>query len=403
MRVALVCGSFSPDRDGVADYVARLASGLAAVPGVEPVVVSAATATAECVRVCDRWDLQGVRAAARAIAGLAPDVVHVQFAPSAYGWSPAVGLLPLLLRRHTSAPVVTTLHEYGWWSWPRRVPATVWRALERTRAWDRETFALAPRSAALVTTNAGHAATVRSRLGREAQVVPLGPNVEDAGDERDAARAEAAARYGLPAGARLLVFFGFVHPVKGVRYLIDALAQLRAEPAYADLHVVVAGGFTSLALPEDEARAFRAELEEHSAQRGTTDAVSFLGHTPAREVSRLLRAADLAVLPLTHGVTAKSGALLAALDHGAPVVMTLPERPADRSPELVDGVNVVTVAARRDGEALAVALRRALDDDALRSRVAAGGRALAEGRTWPVLAARHAELYASVAGDPVRA
>ncbi|NHC47294.1 glycosyltransferase [Motilibacter aurantiacus] len=403
MRVALVCGSYAPDRDGVADYVARLAEGLSAHGDVEPVVLSSAGATAECVRVCERWDLPGVRAAARRLGELAPDVVHVQFAPSAYGWSPAVGLLPLMLGRHTKAPVVTTLHEYGWWSWPRRVPAPVWRAVERTGWWDRETLALAPRSAALVTTNAGHAATVRSRLRREPVVVPIGPNVVDAGDGRDAARAAVTASLGLPLDARLLVFFGFVHPVKGVRYLLDALAELRADPAYADLHVVVAGGFTSLALPEDEARAFRAELEAHAAERGVAESVSFLGHTPAREVSRLLRAADAAVLPLTHGVTAKSGALIAALSHGAPVVMTLPEKAQDRSPELVDGRTVVTVAARRDGPALAAALRRVLADDALRARVAAGGRELAAGRGWPALAARHAELYATVAGAPVRA
>ncbi|WP_218566548.1 glycosyltransferase [Vallicoccus soli] len=389
--MAVVTGRYARRLDGVADYVGRLAEVLPGA-GVEPVVVSARGADAPCVEACRSWGPRGVLDAARAVADLRPDLVHVQFAPSAYGFSPAVGLLPAALRGLVRAPLVTTLHEYGWWSWPPRVPDGAWAPLERRRLWDRETLLLGPRSAALVATNAEHAGHVRDRLGREPVVVPIGANVPDLGATRDEARAHAREAYGVPESSPLLLFFGFVHPVKGVRQLIDALEDLRRD---ADVRLVVAGGFTSLALPETEARAFRAELEQRARDRGVAGAVRFTGHVAAAEVSTLLHAADAVVLPMTAGVTTKSGALLAALEHGAPVVATAAERP---DPDLVDGRTVVVVPERRDADGIARGVRRVLGDPALRERVARGGRELALARSWPVAAQRHAALYREVLG-----
>ncbi len=274
MEVALVLGRDEPRRDGVADYVHRLAAALPA-QGVEAVVVEAGGR---------------VRAAARELEALAPDVVHVQFAPSAYGYRPGVGLLPHLVR----APVVTTLHEYGWWSWPPRVPDAAWRAVERTGLWDRETLRLVPASRAVVVTNGAHAQTVRARTGRTPRLVPIGPNV----DRVPADRAEVRRRHGLPDRAPVVVFFGFVHPVKGVRWLLGAVAALRAS-THPDLHLVVAGGFDSLALPGQEARDFEAEVRGQVAALGLDDVVRITGWVEAAEVSALLQAADVAALPFT--------------------------------------------------------------------------------------------------------
>ncbi|WP_345033548.1 glycosyltransferase [Kutzneria kofuensis] len=80
---------------------------------------------------------------------------------------------------------------------------------------------------------------------------------------------------------------------------------------------MVVGGFESLAMPPDEAAAYRAELEALADER-----VEFTGHLPVHEVSAVLHGADVAVLPFTAGVTTKSGALLTVLAHGLPTVVT---------------------------------------------------------------------------------
>jgi len=396
VRVALVCGTYAPERDGVADYVRRLAEELRGT-GADVVVAARADDGSGhgpqpdgAVAVTPTWSLANLPRAARALDALRADVVHVQWAPSAYGWSGAVGWLPALLR----TPLVTTLHEYGWWGWPGWVPQRGWPVLERGARYDRETGLLGPRSSALVATNAGHAAVVRDRLHREPAVVPIGPNVPSPGPGAAGARARVRARLGLPDGVPLLVFFGFVHPVKGVRELVDATALLR--DAGTDVHVVVAGGFASLALPGEEARSFRAEVEARIADRGVGDRVDLTGWVDGAEVSELLSAADAVALPFTAGVTTKSGSLLAALDHGAPVLATVADA---RDADLVDGVTVVDVAARRDPSAIAAAVRRLLDDPDLAGRVARGGRALAATRGWPRIAAAHRDLYAAALGQ----
>ena len=394
MRVALVCGSYAPERDGVADYVRRLSEELRAGDPATDVVVAAradpeGVLPAGAVAVTPDWSLRHLTRAARALDALGADLVHVQWAPSAYGWSGAVGLLPALLR----TPVVTTLHEYGWWAWPAGPPARLWPAMERAGRIDRESVLLGPRSRALLVTNEGHAAVVRARLHREPALVPIGPNVPGPGPDAAGARARVRNRLGLADEVALLVFFGFVHPVKGVRELIEATALLR--DAGVDVHVEVAGGFASLALPGEEARSFRAEVEQRIADRRVGDRVRLTGWVDGAEVSELLSAADAVVLPFTAGVTTKSGSLLAALEHGAPVLATVAD---ERDPALVDGVTVLDVPVRRDPVAIADAIRRLLDEPTLAASVARGGRELASTRSWPTIAAQHRAVYTSVLG-----
>jgi glycosyltransferase involved in cell wall biosynthesis len=50
----------------------------------------------------------------------------------------------------------------------------------------------------------------------------------------------------------------------------------------------------------------------------------------------------------------------------------------------------------RDASVLVDGLRRLLDDEALRRKVAEGGHALAHGRDWDTLAADHVALYREV-------
>lgn len=371
--IAIVHGRADPERDGVADYTALLVDALrAAGEDVTPVAVAPGPV--------------GLAGAVRRLRALPQPIVHVQFAPSAFGFSPWVGLLPELI----GAPLVTTVHEYGWWAAPAWVPGRVWTALER-RGWaDRETGRLVPASRVVVTTNTGHAAVVAARTHRASVTVPLAPNVPDCGP---APRAAVRERLGLPVDADVVAYFGFVHPVKGLRYLIEAVARLR--PRHQRLHLLVLGGFTSLALPADEARAFRAELTAWAERCGVADRVTITGHLPASAVSAALHAADLAAFPFTAGATTKSGALLSAFAHRLPTLVTAAD-PAD--PELVDGESVVVAAQVRDSEAVASALERLLGDGDLRARVAAGGAALAAERTWPRIAAAHRRLYAAVAG-----
>lgn len=406
MRVALVCGDYRPRRDGVADYTARLAAELAArgtdvviatVRNAEEAGAHFAPASAAAggrgragdvvvTAVAERWDARGVWRAARRLRALALDVVHVQFAPSAFAWSGAVGLLPALLGLRTR--LVVTVHEYAWWSWG---PRWLTGPLARTRRWDPETALLVPQADAVVATNDAHARAVHARFPLAPVTrIGIGANLRPAPVDRGAARAAVRAALGLPGGAPLLAFFGFVHAVKGTRHLLDGMALVRAE--HPDAHLLLVGGFDSLALRGPEATAYRAEVEAMIAARGLASAVTVTGWRPEDEVSRLLAAADLAVLPFTAGTTTKSGSLLACAEHGLPLVTTAADPP---DPELVDGETALLVGTR-DGDAIEKAVARVLGDPDLAGALAAGARRLAAEHGWHAIADAHLRLYQDV-------
>ncbi|MEV4202838.1 glycosyltransferase family 4 protein [Micromonospora globbae] len=381
IRVAMLHGPGRPDADGVSDYVVNLARALDDV-GVVVTPVPVRPHGPAGWRAATAY-------AARTVRRLRPDLVHVQFAPSAYRFSGHPGLLPLRLPR--DVPLVTTVHEYGWWAAPAWLPRPLWTLVERTGLWDRETGRLVPASAEVIVTNPAHAALVATRARRGPAHIPIAPNVADQVGAATAGR-RLRAELGLPEGAPLLAFFGFVHPVKGVRQLIEALPDLRR--AHPDLRLLVVGGFTSQALPEAEARAFRAELEALARRCGVAEAVTFTGHVPVDRVSAALHAADAVVLPFTEGASTKSGALLAALAHGVPTAVTVP----DGDTELRRSGAVAVIGQRRDSGAIVRTVGKLLTDPVLRRRLAERGRAFAAAYSWPRVAAAHRDLYARTLG-----
>jgi glycosyltransferase involved in cell wall biosynthesis len=396
LRVGLVCGYFDPARDGVADYTRHLARQLRAA-GCESLICTAhryaGTPVEQIVGVTDRWDVRGIRRAARTISRLPLDVVHVQWAPSAFGFSRAVGLLPLLLPAGT--PLVATLHEYGVWTADGAgggLRSTAWSAMEQQRV-DRETLMLTVKADRLLVTAPEHADVVRARFAdRRLEVthVPIAPNIPVARLDGEDVSWAVRASLGLPPDARLAVFFGFLHPVKGLAGLIEAVAAVRR--VVPGLRLVIAGGGESHSVHAGAADAMRQGLEDVARRSGVADAVVFTGYLPEDEVSRLLRAADAAVFPFDAGVTAKSGSLLAALAHGVPTIATSPPGALDRPTE-VEGVLRVPP---RNTAALVDALLLVLSDRALAARLAAGGRASADRWTWPRIADLHAQVYAQV-------
>jgi len=394
-RVGLVCGYLDPTRDGVADYTRRLAVHLRPT-GLEPLVVTtyerARAAGEGAVGVTERWDVRGVAAAAQALRRLDLDLVHLQFAPSVFGSSRAVGLLPLFLP--TRIPLIVTLHEYGVWSGHgrgRRVRSALWSAAERRGYADRETLLLTAWAAYLLVPSPEHLDVLRGRFPRQAPAtleVPIGLNIEVATGDQAQARADVRRELSAAPDAPLVVFFGFLHPEKALDRLIAAVAAVRAQRPGAQLLLI--GGAESHSVPSSAAHQLRLELEQVAAACGVQDQVHFTGYLPAAGVFRLLQAADAAAFPFNAGVSRKSSSLLAALAAGVPVVATAPPGEV-RGPTEADGVLRVPP---RDTAALTEALGRVLGDRALADRLAAGGRAVAAGQSWDAIAALHAEVYA---------
>ena len=401
-RVVMVAGTYRPERCGVAHYVQRLRSALD-----ERSVSSLVLTTKEAARdskdqrvkgVVGGWGLPDLPALVRAVRQAKPDVIHVQHAPGAYDFKRAVFFLPPLLRAAgCNAPLVTTVHEYGWWEWePRGVPPRAIEALkiwgQHRGMWDREDGFLLTGSDVLLTTNTHAEASITERLpwlSSRMYRVPLVANVDIAPIGRDEARDEARSRYGWPPDAEIVAYFGFLHPVKGIENLLKAHKKMLESRPKARLLLI--GGVESLALG-DEADWYWNKLRALAKELGLDGNVEMTGYVPEDEASRLLSGADVGVLPFNEGVTLKSGTLLALFAHGLPVVATRPDPP---EPELADG-RLLRLVERRDVAGISAVLSELLADAPQHARLGEAGRIYTRNLSWSAIGERHEEVYEAV-------
>ena len=215
--------------------------------------------------------------------------------------------------------------------------------------------------------------------------IPIGPNIRRKQVGRDVIRRAVREELGTGPTAALVMFFGFLHPVKGLPRLIEAASYLRA--AYPDLRVVLAGGCESHSVAGTEAVRLRAALESAARRHDMHANVVITGYLPEARISRLLQAADVAVFPFDSGVTLKSSSLLAALSHDVPTIATW----SSRQDAYAD--DAVLWIPPRDTGALVAAIRRVVTDAALSEQMRRAGRGLIARHEWRHIAAMHADIY----------
>lgn len=152
--------------------------------------------------------------------------------------------------------------------------------------------------------------------------------------------------------------------MKGLRYLLEAVAKLRAE---RHIELVVIGK------PKPGGPSART-IDE----LGLADAITFVSGVPEERIIELYSEAELAVVPsLYEGFSLPA---IEAMSCGVPLVATT----GGALPEVVgnDGETALLVPPG-DSDALAASIRNALDNPELRHRVGAAGRERVAARwTW---------------------
>jgi glycosyltransferase involved in cell wall biosynthesis len=184
-------------------------------------------------------------------------------------------------------------------------------------------------------------------LGAHADRTVLLENGVDRGVFHPRDRAASRAALGLPAQGRVVVFVGLLAEAKGVRELLAAWAQLRAE-AGPPVHLVVVGDGP---LRAEVARAAALAASDGGAARGLLVAP---GALPLQRVALHLAAADVFTLPSHREGT--PNVVLEALASGCPVVATR----VGGIPDVVAEGSTGLLVPPRSAPDLARALRDAL-------------------------------------------
>ncbi len=199
-------------------------------------------------------------------------------------------------------------------------------------------------------------AEVEERLGDAAPeriaIAPMGVDLDDA-------KRKSPYRPWSPGQPAKIYTCGRLHPVKGHRYLFEALALLRKQGR--DVALQVAGG-------QEGVSGYREELQEQIRALGLESAVEFLGGVSEERHRQAIGEAHVFVLAsLDEGI---SVAAMEAMAMQTPVVVT----DVGGMRELVDpGVDALMVPAK-DPEALSRAIGSILDDPALAVRLSEKSR-----------------------------
>ncbi len=180
--------------------------------------------------------------------------------------------------------------------------------------------------------------------------------------------------------AQRLLFLGQWLEGKGIRDLVSAFVALAAERP--DLTLACVG---TRASAETVRTQFPAELRAR---------VVVVPDADRAEIAAAFEEADLFVFPsLSEG---SSLALLEAMAAGLPVVAT----PVGSAPDLLrDGESALLVPVESP-DSIAAAIRRLLDDPALRARIGAEGREVALGYAWSRLGPEYGRLIEEIGGEP---
>ena len=181
------------------------------------------------------------------------------------------------------------------------------------------------------------------------------------------------ARRALDATGNVLLFFGFVRPYKGLRYLIEALPEVLK---HNEVTLFVAGEFWKS----------KADYERLIRALGLENSVRLVDrYIPNEEVGTYFAACDAVVLPYVGA--SQSGIVQLAYEFARPVIATT----AGGLPDVVEDGTTGYLVSPRDSRALADAIVKLLNAD--RAAMEENCRKRASMLSWDALVEQIELLY----------
>ena len=248
---------------------------------------------------------------------LNPDVIHYQFNIPALGiaWVWAI-LAGLAVRRRCHARLVFTLHEV-------RRDTTL---LGPVGPLTYRCMAAVADKLIVYTDEARRLLIERCRVPWAMITVMPHGSPEAFAPLTDAERADLGDRYGFEKAP--VLDLGYIHPDKGIEYLIDAVAEIEGSTpdVLAGVNVLIAGKVRErqgvFRYFERKDRDYEARLHQAVQRAGLEATVRFIGFVPQTDMNSLMQCASCAVLPYVNAT--QSGVLNLLVAAGTPVIANKP-------------------------------------------------------------------------------
>jgi glycosyltransferase involved in cell wall biosynthesis len=193
-------------------------------------------------------------------------------------------------------------------------------------------------------------------------------------------------------GRPLLMTWGLIGPGKGFEWAIQAFAGLtdmRPLPRY------LIAGATHPNVRRESGEDYRSGLVSLTDELGLNEVIEFDDRYFARpDLARLVRSADLVVLPYQSAEQVTSGVLVEAIAASKPVVAS----PFPHAVELLTG-GAGAIVPFNEPDILGSTLRQILTDSSTRSRMTERAGQLATGWYWPTIGGEFIAMMSSLAAS----
>jgi glycosyltransferase involved in cell wall biosynthesis len=166
-----------------------------------------------------------------------------------------------------------------------------------------------------------------------------------------------------PDGRLTVLFVGRLEERKGIRYLIDAVPKVVAK--FPNVRFVIIGDDTNNGKGH---KSVRAELNQQIAQNGCSAHLMFIPRISLKELPAHYRSADICVVPSVYDNSPYTS--LEAMSCGRPVIGTS----SGGTKEYVIHEECGLIVPPKDGDALAEAILRLLENNAERAAMGCAAR-----------------------------
>jgi len=374
---------YPPAIDGIGAYTASLIEALP--PEIQPGVLTKVSPDGPSVGVEGRvrvsrvsaFSPNGLRRCLREVKAFKPNVVHVQFAGSLLSGAFAVAMMAGVANKYRrGACLVVTDHEAS-------------RDIARFGILGRVLHRAVDALADLV--------VVYSKESERALIERCGIPSDRIERMPLGVTGATGSYFGEDTEEPFILFCGFIHPDKGIEFLLEALSRLRDAGA-AVPRVLVAGsvrarnGIFAVFGKQD----LRYELRLHELVDGwdLSQVATFIGYVPDEQLRNMLGRATLVVLPYLR--TNQSAILNLAAGAGAAILAS--DLPGLRD-ALGDGARW---APPGDSAALAYELNELLNAPDKRLELRRTARQVSEEQSMDVVGRRLAGLYRQLTSSKMR-
>lgn len=333
----MVAGSYPPDICGVGDYTSKLVE-----------VLRSQNATVEVYSADIDWSLLKTRKLAARITAAAPDVIHIQYPTTGYGYTLGPQALSLLLK-----PCAVTLHEVSQAHLLRRLSLYP--------------FALGAEQ--LIFTSdyeIDYALKWFPWAVSRSSVIPIGSFISSVVDVSTKDLDD-------------IVYFGLIRPKKGLEEVIRLAYLVNSESL--SLKVRIIGSV------EPKHRSYLTQLQSSSVGLP----VIWELNLPEQQVAGLLARSRVAYMPFPDGASERRSSLLALLSNGVATVSTKAKFTSEMMSETL-------VIADTPEEALG-AIKCLLTDLRWRELLAQKSRDYVRRHEWSHIASQHLDLYREMLQD----